>query len=109
MVPERQRVLEDSGEMGETIYDTPPPPKPQAPKPTPTPQVEQVQAATAPARESSTPRPTAVQANKAPKAATVDASSGGDNGTLRMILGAAAALFGLSILAVAILYVMGKI
>lgn len=111
MIAERQRVPEDSGEMGETIYDAPTGPEPELPKPTPTPKpVTEVQAPTAPAAQSSsTPRPTAARTNNAPKAAPVSAPASGDNATLRMVLGVAAALFVLSIVVVAVLYMMGKI
>lgn len=109
MIPERQRVPEDSGEMGETIYDGPPPTKPPTPKPTPPPAVKQPQASPAPARANSTPGPNAVRVKNIPKAAPVNATTDDDNGGLRKVLGIAAALFALSILVVAILYVMGKI
>lgn len=114
MVPERQRVPEDSGEMGETIYDGPPPKSP-PPKPTPPPPpVKQEQASTAPAKTSSTtatptPRPASAPAHNTRKAAHANTPAGGDNRNLRMILGGAAALFALSILVVVILYIMGKI
>jgi hypothetical protein len=114
MTPERQRVPEDSGEMGETIYDGPPPKQP-VPKPVPTPpSVNQATASTAPAKTnattaSQTQRPPDSRANNTQRAAPGNAPVAGNNNTLRMVLGAAAALFVISILVVAILYMMGKL
>ncbi len=110
MIPERQRVPEDSGEMGETMYDAPPPaPKPQAAKQTP-PQALQTAPAQTPAAyvaPSQAARPTIARADAMPKQAPAPGS--GNNSMLRTILGVAAALFALSILTVVVLYLMGKI
>jgi hypothetical protein len=110
MMQERQRAPEDSGEMGETIYDAPPPPKLQAPKPTIAP-VTQEPASTAQAQPSSTYRPPAApdSAAQPKKAATVNAPAADSNRMLNLILRLAASLFVLSILVVAILYMMGRI
>jgi hypothetical protein len=122
MTPERERVTETAEGMGETMYEYQPPAKklaaPMVPTPPveaapvsqpPTPKVEAAPGSKPSARESLQPGPKA-QAAVSPKvAAQVKTPAVDNNQTLRLILSVSAVLFVLSILAVAVLYIMGKI
>jgi hypothetical protein len=123
MIEERERVTETVEGMGETMYEYQPPAQkleaPMVPVPsleeepvakTPKPAVETATSPKTAAKESLQRKPKAAATVVAPKAkAKETAPAVGSNRTLHLILGAAVALFALSILVVAILYFMGKI
>ena len=109
MTPERERAEEYmSEEMLPTMYDQEPPAKKQAasqPPPVPV-KVEANAAPPALGGPQHKPTPTA---GKRPNVAPKETPAASDNRMLHSILIAAAALFTLSIIVVAILYMMGKI
>ncbi len=125
MTPERQREPEEelSEEMLPTMYDQQPPANPAVLKPRTPVKSELTSATLRPSAAPARPRPkssaAAAQsipqaapksaAMNAPKNTAVNAPVANDNATLSLILKGAAILFALSIVAVAILYFMGKL
>ena len=122
MTPERQRAPEEnlSEEMLPTMYDQPPV-SPVVLKPQ-TPVKSELSAATLRPSAPTRPRPMSAAAaqstpqtaprntsNDTPKNAAKSAPVANENRTLSLILTGAAILFALSIIAVAILYFMGKL
>lgn len=110
MTPERERAVEYmSEEMLPTMYDQDPPAKnPPAPKPPVTP--VKVATSTAPPALGNTQRSRPqTAAMNFPNVAPKDTPAAGSNRVLYSILIAAVVLFTLSIIIVAILYMMGKI
>ena len=124
MTPERQREPEEelSEEMLPTMYDQPPG-NPAVSKPRAPLKSELTSATLRPSAAPARPRPksSAVAAQSIPQAApksaamnapqnkAINAPVANDNATLSLILKGAAILFALSIVAVAILYFMGKL
>lgn len=125
MMPERERTTETAEGMGETMYEYTPPSKilqaPMMPadeattakagskqKPTtPTPKATASSAPSAAPDKSQRQPPT--KASAISNTAAKKTSAADDNGKLRLILGASAVIFALTILVVVILYIMGKI
>lgn len=123
MTPERQRAPEEelSEEMLPTMYDQQPPGSPAVLKPQ-TPVKSELTAATLRPSAPVRPRPKSTAAAQSiapaapknaasytPKNAAKSAPVANDTGTLSLILKGAAILFALSIIAVAVLYFMGKL
>lgn len=109
MTPERERAVEYiSEEMLPTMYDQDPPAKnPSTPKPPVTP--FKVATSTAPPALGGAQRRSQSTAMNFTNVAPKDTPAAGSNRILYSILIAAAVLFTLSIIIVAILYMMGKI
>lgn len=110
MTPERERAVDYmSEEMLPTMYDIDPPVK----KPTatpPPPKPVKVKASSAPTPALGGPQhKTPPTADKRPNVAPTETLAANSNRMLYSILIAAVALFTLSIIIVAILYLMGKI
>lgn len=109
MTPERERAMEFiSEEMLPTMYEQDPPAKnPATPKPPSTP--VKVEASSTPPAISSTQRRTPTAATNRRNVASTETPDASGNRILYSILVAAAVLFTISIIIVAVLYMMGRI
>ncbi|HEX8001029.1 MAG TPA: zinc-ribbon domain-containing protein [Pyrinomonadaceae bacterium] len=127
MTPERERTTQTEEGMGETMYEFEPPSRilqaPMVPMPadeaqpfkaepapkSPAPMPKATQSSAPPAAAERSVREPSVAAYADSTAAVKQTPAADSNRKLRLILGASAALFALSILVIAILYIIGKI